>query len=246
MIPVALINISESHHIIDFCAAPGSKSIQILEIMYSQAQKNLNFPSGLLISNELDIKRATMLIHLIQNHPTVNLVVTNTPAECFPINNHLTPDIVFCDVPCSGDGTLRKNKGLRKRWKPDYGYRDHILQLRILENAIRIAKTDGYIVYSTCSMNPIENEAVVCNILEKFMGKVELVDIKDKILLNLKFSEGLTRWKVCEEWDKTGDKLEWVSEYSKVKKKNRHLIKESMFHSIYTLQNHTNNIFIVL
>ena len=239
------MNVQENQTIIDFCAAPGSKTLQILEIMFSQAQLKNTFPSGLLVSNELDVKRATMLIHLIQNHPTLNLIVTNTAAEHFPNNKNIEPDLIFCDVPCSGDGTLRKNKGLRKRWKPNYGFRDHVLQLKILENAIRITKIDGYIVYSTCSLNPIENEAVICNILEKFKDKVELVEIKDKIILNLKFSEGLIKWRVCEEWDKNGNKLEWVNEYSQVKKKNRCNIKESMFHPVYTSQNHSNNIFFV-
>jgi 16S rRNA C967 or C1407 C5-methylase (RsmB/RsmF family) len=245
MIPVCLVNVLENQMIIDFCAAPGSKTLQILEIMYNQAQIKNQFPSGLLISNELDVKRATMLIHLVQNHPTTNLVVTNTAAESFPSNKHIFPDVIFCDVPCSGDGTLRKNKGLRKRWKPDYGYNDHTVQIKILENAVRLAKLGGYIVYSTCSLNPIENEAVVCHILEKFKNQLELVEIKDKIMLSLKFSEGMTRWKVCDNWDKNGNKLEWAHEYSKIKKIKKYLIRESMFHEVYTLQNYSNNIFIV-
>eukprot|EP00282_Hemiselmis_andersenii_P005399 CAMPEP_0114157286 /NCGR_PEP_ID=MMETSP0043_2-20121206/26533_1 /TAXON_ID=464988 /ORGANISM="Hemiselmis andersenii, Strain CCMP644" /LENGTH=861 /DNA_ID=CAMNT_0001252829 /DNA_START=62 /DNA_END=2647 /DNA_ORIENTATION=- len=91
-------------------------------------------------------------------------------------------DAVLCDVPCSGDGTLRKyvvHEGLvapKMRWHPDRGNRMHMVQLGILEKGLDLVKVGGLIAYSTCSLNPIENEAVVAALLEEHGAAVELVD----------------------------------------------------------------------
>lgn len=68
---------------------------------------------------------------------------------------------VICDVPCSGDGTCRKDKHILPMWKPNYGNELHSLQLRILMRALKLVKVGGVVCYSTCTLNPIEDEAVV-------------------------------------------------------------------------------------
>jgi multisite-specific tRNA:(cytosine-C5)-methyltransferase len=274
MIPVSLVDIQEDSIILDMCAAPGNKSVQILELMQERGREKGIIPTGVLISNELDHRRGEKLVHLLQSQPTVNVISTLCPAQEFPIikEENLRPNIIFCDVPCSGDGTLRKNKGLRKRWKLDYGYQNHPLQIQILENSIRLCKVDGYVVYSTCSINPVENEAVVAYILEKYKNEVELLDLGTRVKNGLKinFSEGLVKWKVAYEWKNKSSKIkkqieknshqsipncetssipsiQWCYDYSQVKEaKNnpsKYLIKESMFHDIYTKKNHQNNIY---
>lgn len=80
-------------------------------------------------------------------------------------------DRVLCDVPCSGDGTLRKNHEIWSHWTPADGNGLHSLQLRILKRGINILKQGGRIVYSTCSMNPVENEAVIAAALQAHPGK---------------------------------------------------------------------------
>ena len=169
MIPVNLIDIEESDIILDMCAAPGNKTIQILEIMSEKARNKNTLPSGVIIANELDDKRAGNMAHFFKAHFPINIVVTNNNAETLPIfeDENYRPNIVICDVPCSGDGTLRKNKMVRKKWKIEFGLENHFTQIKILDNAIRQCKNDGYIIYSTCAINPIENEAVVC-----YYGKI--------------------------------------------------------------------------
>jgi multisite-specific tRNA:(cytosine-C5)-methyltransferase len=244
MIPVSLAEISDDSVVMDMCAAPGNKSVQILEIMNERAREKGILPSGVLISNELDATRAQKLVHFLQGQPTINVVATMCPAQDFPLIKQTLyqPDFVFCDVPCSGDGTLRKNKGLRRRWKPDYAYKNHELQINILENSIRLCKKGGRVIYSTCSINPIENESVVAYILEKYKGQVELLDLSMKVKNNLKlnFSEGLIKWKVAYDWTDVKN-IQWAYDFSQVSK-NKNIIKESMFHEIYTKKNFQNNI----
>ncbi|EEB95259.1 hypothetical protein MPER_05799, partial [Moniliophthora perniciosa FA553] len=94
-----------------------------------------------------------------------NLDASNYPSMKLPSSGskmeQLLFDRILCDVPCSGDGTLRKNLGIWKKWQPNDGNGLHGLQLRILQRAMKLLKADGRIVYSTCSLNPVENEAVV-------------------------------------------------------------------------------------
>jgi multisite-specific tRNA:(cytosine-C5)-methyltransferase len=80
-------------------------------------------------------------------------------------------DRILCDVPCSGDGTMRKNLGIWKTWQPMDGNGLHGLQLRILQRAMKMLAPQGRIVYSTCSLNPVENEAVVAGALRSNPGE---------------------------------------------------------------------------
>jgi len=124
-----------------------------------------------------------MLTHQAQRFNSPSLIVLNHDAREFPnlkegpSERNYKFDRVLCDVPCSGDGTLRKNTGLWKKWHPHFGHANHSLQISILERAFKLVKTGGRLVYSTCSFNPIEDEAVVAAVLEKVKGQFELVDI---------------------------------------------------------------------
>lgn len=95
----------------------------------------------------------------------------------------------------SGDGTLRKNFDLWNKWHPGLGTALHVLQLRIATRAARLLKVGGRMVYSTCSFNPIEDEAVVAELIRRGKGALELVDMSDE-LSGLKRSPGIKTWKV--------------------------------------------------
>jgi len=154
--------------------------------------------------------------------------------------------VIFCDVPCSGDGTTRKNTCIRKKWKPSLGLVNHGLQIKILEKALVLCKKGGKVVYSTCAINPIENEAVVAYVLDKYRGFIELEDCKEKVKsqMELQFSEGIVKWKVPHDWKNKENNIEWVHEYSSVTK-NKSMITKSMFHEEYTKNNFANNIYFV-
>jgi 16S rRNA C967 or C1407 C5-methylase (RsmB/RsmF family) len=239
MVPVNLVDIDENDIILDMCAAPGNKTIQALEIMEEKARSKSILPSGVIIANELDPKRAGNMAHFFKAHFPINIVVTNNNAEKLPIieDDNYKPNIVICDVPCSGDGTLRKNKFVRKKWKIEFGLEDHFIQTKILDNAIRQCKKDGYIIYSTCAINPLEDEAVVCHIMEQYKDEIEIINCGKKLReMGIKFREGLIKWKVCVGIDKD-NKFIWEEKFENVKDTKNGLIKESMFHDIYTYKN---------
>ncbi|KAF2292978.1 hypothetical protein GH714_034525 [Hevea brasiliensis] len=189
----------------------------------------------MVIANDLDVQRCNLLIHQTKRMCTANLIVTNNEAQHFPgchANKNfikvseieLEPpvskllfDRVLCDVPCSGDGTLRKAPDLWRKLNSGMGNGLHNLQIQI---AMRVG---GRMVYSTCSMNPVENEAVVGEILRKCEGSVELVDVSSK-LPQLVRRPGLRKWKVR-------DKGIWLSSYKDVSKFCRFGILRSMFPS---------------
>ncbi|OBZ66691.1 Multisite-specific tRNA:(cytosine-C(5))-methyltransferase trm4b [Grifola frondosa] len=194
MLPPLFLEVEPHHRVIDMCAAPGSKRF------------TLKTP---------DHKRTHLLIHQSARLPSPALMVTNLDASIFPAikipseqtvfpsdtkprvaakkQYQLLFDRILCDVPCSGDGTMRKNPGIWKHWQPMDGNGLHSLQLRILQRAMRMLKKDGRIVYSTCSLNPVENEAVVTAALKSIPG-FELIDMSTH-LPGLIHRPGVTSWK---------------------------------------------------
>ncbi|KAK7420866.1 tRNA (cytosine-5-)-methyltransferase ncl1 [Neonectria magnoliae] len=166
--------------------------------------------TGILIANDSDYKRGHMLVHQLKRLSSPNLIVTNHDATQFPSiklpsdpnstkAKYLKFDRILADVPCSGDGTLRKNANLWKDWQPGSALGLHTTQIRILVRALQLLKVGGRVVFSTCSMNPVENEAVVVSAIERCGGpdNVEIVDCSNE-LVNLKRTPGLKTWKVMD------------------------------------------------
>lgn len=170
--------------------------------------------TGLLIANDSDYRRAHMLIHQMKRLNSPNLIVTNHDATIFPSiklpsewisvdgkarGRYLKFDRILADVPCSGDGTCRKNVNVWKDWNPGNALGLFQIQVRILVRALQMLKVGGRVVYSTCSMNPVENEAVVATAIER-CGGLSTVDVIDctEALPKLKRLPGLDAWKVMD------------------------------------------------
>ena len=70
--------------------------------------------------------------HFLKNHFPINILILNYDAANLPIiqDDNYKPNFIICDVPCNGDGTLRKNKSLRRRWRIDYGLENHYIQYK--------------------------------------------------------------------------------------------------------------------
>jgi 16S rRNA C967 or C1407 C5-methylase (RsmB/RsmF family) len=205
MIPPLLLDIASHHVCLDMCAAPGSKTAQMMEALNHHA----TVTTGLLIANDADLKRCHMLVHQTGRMPSVGLGVTNNDASKIPTFK-ITPadggkptallyDRILADVPCTGDGTLRKNLDIWKSWTPGNGASLHPLQLRILLRAMQLLKPGGRMVYSTCSFNPTENEAVVAAALKSDIAQGEFRIVpqpEGRVLPGLKRRRGLTQWRI--------------------------------------------------
>ena len=170
--------------------------------------------TGLLIANDSDYKRAHMLIHQMKRLNSPNLIVTSHDATMFPSirlpslpsqggaaapKKYLKFDRILADVPCSGDGTCRKNLNIWKDWHPGNGLGLFGTQVKILFRALQMLKVGGRVVYSTCSMNPVENEAVIASAVNR-CGGLSIVDVVDcsNTLPELKRRNGLIDWKVMD------------------------------------------------
>ncbi|OIR56874.1 MAG: tRNA m(5)C methyltransferase NCL1, partial [Amphiamblys sp. WSBS2006] len=109
MIPVELLDIHPDHRVLDMCAAPGSKTFQILEKIHAGSPETP--PRGMLVANEIDGARCHLLHHTAKKMRSTALLVTQNDARNYPSvwgEGKILFDRVLCDVPCSSDGTLRK------------------------------------------------------------------------------------------------------------------------------------------
>ncbi|XP_025410289.1 tRNA (cytosine(34)-C(5))-methyltransferase [Sipha flava] len=198
MIPPLLLDINPSDKILDMCAAPGSKTAQLIESLYSGSTSSV--PDGLVIANDVHNARCYMLVHQAKRLNSANVVITNHDATVLPamhLNENgdslLKFDKILCDAPCSGDGTLRKNPDIWTKWSPGNANNLHGIQFRILKRGLELLNVGGRLVYSTCSLNPIENEAVVQRMMNEAKGSVVIVDARHK-LAGLKTMDGLSQW----------------------------------------------------
>ena len=190
MVPPIILDVKPGELVLDMCAAPGSKTCQMIESLKSE---------GVVVANDVEWKRANMLSHQVQRLSSPANIVCNMDATHFP--SIIQFDKVLCDVPCTGDGTIRKALDIWRRWSITDGNAIHMRQLQILVRGINLLKPGGSLVYSTCSLNPIENEAVVAAALSQFKGQVKLVGLEK--LPTLKYREGLGSWKVFNDKTKT-------------------------------------------
>ncbi|KAL7574862.1 hypothetical protein ACA910_010697 [Epithemia clementina (nom. ined.)] len=179
--------------VLDLCASPGSKTLQALEVVGQ---------SGKIKANDIHSSRLESLRGAVQraNPPYASRIkYTNLDARKFPIppENKLF-DTILCDVPCSGDGTIRKDGHILPNWTPQTSNALHPIQVRILARALKCLRVGGVMCYSTCSLNPVENEAVVaaCLNMKGEFSAAELVDIPPLHDFNLR--PGVSHWGVAD------------------------------------------------
>ncbi|XP_047119299.1 tRNA (cytosine(34)-C(5))-methyltransferase [Schistocerca piceifrons] len=199
MIPPLLLDVQSHHKILDMCAAPGSKTAQLIELLHSDSS---DLPDGFVIANDVDNNRCYMLVHQAKRLNSPCIIVTNHDSVVMPnltitqkdgSKGILKYDRILCDVPCSGDGTMRKNPDIWVKWNAANGNNLHGIQFRILRRGVEMLAVGGRIVYSTCSLNPLENEAVLHRLLSETDGAVELVDVTN-LLPGLVYSKGVSHW----------------------------------------------------
>lgn len=228
MIPPLLLDVKSNHYVLDMCAAPGLKTAQLIEALHDTEEP---IPQGFIMANDSDYRRLHMLVHQVKRLNLANFVVVNHDAQMMPkfkIDGHFAKfDRVLCDVPCTGDGTMRKNVTVWKDWSIGNGLGLHLLQVNILQRGLQLLKKGGRLVYLTCLLNPVENEAVVNAALLKWGDQIELVDCSDR-LAGLVRRPGLETWKV---YNKAGEEISSIEELKKKQEENAqdNKIAESVF-----------------
>ncbi len=157
IIPAVLLNPRPGERVLDLCAAPGNKSAQMAIMMGGR---------GTVIANDVSFVRLRAARQNFDRLGLVNAVLTHYDATVYPHESG-SFDKVLVDVPCSCEGTSRKNPQVLKRVGGSEARSRAGLQAGLLRTAVRLCKTGGRIVYSTCTYAPEENEAVVDMLLRE-------------------------------------------------------------------------------
>lgn len=153
---------------LDLCAAPGGKSTLMRAAL----------PAGsVLVSNEIDRRRANILLENIlkQGHPGV-LVTHNAPKDFAKTN--LLFDVILTDVPCSGEGLFRRDPAAISEWSAQNVYFCAERQRQILRDIWPCLKDGGLLIYSTCTFNTHENEENVRWIAEELGADLLAVPVR--------------------------------------------------------------------
>lgn len=152
--------------VLDMCSAPGGKTIQIAN----------RLPNGVLVSNEINRERCSILFSNIERMGLENVVITNDSpknianayANCF--------DVVLVDAPCSGEGMFRRGEQVVKEWNKNLPQMCAERQQSILENANIALKQNGFLIYSTCTYSLEENEDTINKFIAKHNYKLVNID----------------------------------------------------------------------
>ena len=180
LLPVKLLDPQPGEQILDLCAAPGNKTAQIAIALNNR---------GTVIANDSHAGRLAPLHAAIARLGLVNITTTAMDGVAFPRESGPF-DRVLADVPCSGEGTIRK--GPRMHQPVADKFRDWLRgkQRALLRRAIDLCRPGGRIVYSTCTFAPEENEAIVDAILAE-RSDIQLISATEDMAGT---SPGITTW----------------------------------------------------
>lgn len=156
MSPAELLNPQPGERVLDLAAAPGGKTTHLAALMQG---------SGLLVANEIKDKRVGHLAQNVERWGAGNVVITNETPERLADHFGATFDRVLVDAPCSGEGMFRKDMGARLDWSPEMVAGCAVRQKNILQVAAKLVRPGGYLLYSTCTFAPEEDEAVINGLL---------------------------------------------------------------------------------
>src|SRR3990167_8559448 len=172
LLPVVVLDPQPGQRVLELCAAPGGKTTQMAAMMQNKGQ---------IIAIDSNSFRATILRKNLQRCGVTNVDVLCIAAERYLGNPF---DKILLDPPCSASGTIKGETKQTKKtlleWNPRTIKRLAKLQKKLIKHAFSLLKPGGTVVYSTCSLEPEENEEVVQYLLDKVGGKLETIDLPIK------------------------------------------------------------------
>lgn len=180
MTPAGRLPIADGDRVLDLCAAPGGKATELAARL-----KN----TGTLVANDISNSRAKALLHNLELFGAGNIFVTNEKPGNLSRAFEGWFDKILVDAPCSGEGMFRKAPEVAKTWgadRPDYFAN---IQKDIMANAVKMLRSGGMMLYSTCTFAPQENEGSISWLLNHF-PEMELVEMKPYD----KFGPGIPKW----------------------------------------------------
>ncbi len=164
-LPVIALDPKPGEVILDLCAAPGSKTTLIAQETNDQA---------IIVANDRRLDRLTALVANLKRLGIACVLTTLYRGEEFP--HGISFDKVLVDAPCSGEGRYRQGYEGQLLYQKEAYTNLPAIQKGLLIRAFDLVKPDGIVVYSTCTINPEENEMVVDYLLRKRQGKIVVCD----------------------------------------------------------------------
>ena len=184
MLPILVLDPQQDELLLDLCAAPGSKATHAAERMA---------PNGVVVANEPISGRVNMLASNRGRLSLHNVMITQHDGRHVGRIPKPGFDAIVADVPCTGSATSRKNKDVWWSWSPKGGRTMFQLQVDIASRGAQLLRPGGMMVYSTCSIDPVENEAVIAELVRKCPW-MEVVEIDESNVEGLVWHQGLTSW----------------------------------------------------
>lgn len=158
MCAAPLLSVQRGERVLDLCAAPGGKSTALAAMLAGE---------GILIANEYDGARARALSSNIERMGITNCAVTNADSDQMAAAFPAYFDKVLVDAPCSGEGMFKKEVAAIANWSEQNVRGCALRQEQILENAAKMLRGGGEIVYSTCTFAEEENELQIGRFLHR-------------------------------------------------------------------------------
>ena len=168
MIPPVVLQPKEHNLVLDLAAAPGSKTTQMASMMNNK---------GIIIANDIKYNRLKALSVNLQRLGILNTIITLKSNYSF---REMKFDKVLLDAPCSGTGAIRKSLLTLKIWNNNMINKLANDQKRLILNAFDSLNENGVLVYSTCSVDPEEDEGVIDFLLKNRDAKLEKIDLDIK------------------------------------------------------------------
>lgn len=171
MVPPLVLNPLPGEKVLDLTAAPGSKTTELAALMNNK---------GYILANELDKIRCERLKYNVEKQGAEIIEVINGRGEKIGDNYPETFDKVLLDTPCSGEGRFIVDRLATYRdWSPKVVKELSKLQKKLITSAYKALKTNGIMVYSTCTLNEEENELILDWAIKNL--NLKLVDINIEI-----------------------------------------------------------------
>ncbi|TDA26379.1 MAG: tRNA methyltransferase [Archaeoglobi archaeon] len=167
MIPPVIMELEPGIKVLDMCAAPGAKTTQIAQYMENE---------GCIVANDVKKERINILISNLQKCGVLIAKVTMMDGRKFAkFENQF--DAVLVDAPCSNIGMIRKNYRYAKLWSLKLSLNLSKIQKELILAGYKALKPGGILVYSTCTLEPLENEAVVDYLLRNTNAEIEKINL---------------------------------------------------------------------
>jgi 5-methylcytosine rRNA methyltransferase NSUN4 len=165
------LQVQKGEKVLDLCAAPGGKSLILAYALNG---------NGELVVNDRSLNRRQRLKRVIEEYIPLesrsNIQVTGHDAGEWCLHQQEVYDKILLDAPCSSERHLLNNPAKVKDWAPGRTKRLGKEQWRMLASAFLVLKKGGFMVYSTCSLSPLENDDVVEKLINKYDSQIELIE----------------------------------------------------------------------